>query len=66
MEQQTERASCLLCGSEETEFNVILSTGIIVRAFCLCLSCREFSISDIVEELCTQDSQSTGDANGTE
>lgn len=55
MEQQTEKATCLLCGNEETEINLILSTGRIVKAFGLCLACRDNSIADIVEELSARD-----------
>ena len=64
MERQ-EKSTCLLCGSEETEFNLILSTGRIIKAFGLCLACREYSINDIVEELCTQDIENRDGKNGT-
>lgn len=62
--QQIAKSTCLLCGSEETEFNLILSTGRIVKAFGLCLTCRDYSISDIIEEICTQDSQNMDNENG--
>lgn len=57
MERQDEKARCLLC-SGEPEINIILSTSGTIKAFGLCHGCREYSVSDIIEELCTQDYQS--------
>jgi hypothetical protein len=62
--QHIAKATCILC-DEEPSTSIILSTGRIVKAFGLCLACREHSINDIIEELSSQDLMSGGGTNGT-
>lgn len=52
-QDRIETSTCLLCGGEP-ETNIILSTSGTVEAFDLCFACRDYSISDIIEELSFQ------------